>query len=96
MQNNPKIVAVLKINILDSPIKGIIYLVAHKNHFAGICLCRGHKSPVFDANTESESYHQCREWFMSNYDGFVQVNKLSGDEELEEIKRFESLKSYFN
>ena len=29
---------------------------------------------------------------MSNYDGFVQVNKLTGDEEQQEIKRFDDLK----
>ena len=96
MQNNPTIIAVLKINILDSPIKGTIYLLNYKERFAGICICRGHKSPVFETDSDTDAYHQCREWFMANYDGFVQVNKLSGDEEQQEIKRFEDLKSCFN
>ena len=96
MQKDPTIIAVLRINILDSPIKGIIYLLNYKEGNAGICFCRGHKSPIFEAETDTDAYHQCREWFMSNYDGFVQVNKLTGDEEQQEIKRFEDLKSCFN
>ena len=96
MSNNLTILAVLRINILDSPIKGVIYLVNYKTGKAALCSCRGHQSPVFEAQEEAEAYHQCREWFMNNYDGFIQVNKLEGDEEQQEIKRFETFKSCFD
>ena len=96
MSNSPKVLAVLKINILDSPIKGVIYLLDYKGNKAGLCSCRGHQSPVFETETDTEAYHQCREWFMNNYDGFVQVNKLDGDEELQEIEKFQMLKSCFH
>ena len=92
----PKILAILRIGILDSPIKGIIYLVDLHGQKAGLCTCRGHRSPVFKTEEEAAAYHECREWFMNNYDGFVQVAKLEGKEEAEEMRRFQDLKSSFN
>ena len=95
MTAEPKILAILRIGILDSPIKGIIYLVDFAGSKSGLCTCRGHQSPVFQAEEETEVYHKCRDWFMNNYDGFVQVSKLEGPEELEEIKNFENVKKSF-
>ncbi|MCM8537831.1 MAG: hypothetical protein NE334_17955 [Lentisphaeraceae bacterium] len=90
MTSAPTILAVLRINILDSPIKGVIYVVNHNGQISGLCTCRGHQSPVFQADNDTDAYHQCREWFMANYDGFIQVNKLEGDEEIQEIKKFKN------
>ena len=95
MTADPKILAILRIGILDSPIRGTIYLVDLKDNKAGLCCCRGDKSPVFKADDETQAYHDCRDWFMNNYDGFVQVAKLEGAEEAEELKKFQSLKSSF-
>lgn len=88
MTVEPKILAILRIGILDSPIKGLIYLVDTSGEKAGLCYCQGLHSPVFQAQDEAEAYHSCRDWFMNNYDGFVQVSKLEGDEEKVEIKNF--------
>ena len=71
-------------------------MLSYKNSKASLCSCRGHQSPVFEADEETEAYHLSREWFMNNYDGFVQVKKLDGDEETQEIKRFKDLLSCFN
>ena len=96
MTADPKILAILRIGILDSPIKGIIYLVDIKGRKAGLCCCRGDQSPVFTASDETQAYHDCRDWFMNNYDGFVQVTKLEGAEEVEEMKKFQNFKSSFS
>lgn len=96
MTSEPKILAILRIGILDSPIKGIIYLADFKGNKVGLCTCRGHQSPTFSASDETSVYHECREWFMNNYDGFVQVSKLEGREEQEELKRFHTLKGSFS
>lgn len=96
MTVEPKILAILRIGILDSPIKGIIYLVDIAGSKAGLCHCQGLKSPVFKADNEANAYHDCRDWFMNNYDGFVQVSKLEGKEEVDEIKNFQqSIKGNF-
>ena len=95
MSNEPQIQAVLKIGILDSSIKGIIYLVNFKNKKASLCHCRGLSSPVFIAEDQTDAYHQSRDWFMNNFDGFVQVAKLEGQEEIIEKKNFDEFKSAF-
>ncbi len=95
MSNEPQIQAVLKIGILDSSIKGIIYLVDFKNKKASLCHCRGLSSPVFIAEDETDAYHQSRDWFMNNFDGFVQVAKLEGQEETLEMKNFDEFKDAF-
>lgn len=96
MTAEPKVLAILRIGILDSPIKGIIYLVDIGGQKSGLCLCQGLKSPVFKGVDETAAYHDCRDWFMNNYDGFVQVSKLEGKEEVDEIKNFqESVKASF-
>ena len=95
MSNDPQIQAVLRIAILDSSIKGVIYLVNFKNKKASLCHCRGLSSPVFITEDDTEAYHQSRDWFMNNFDGFVQVAKLEGHEETTEMKNFEEFKSAF-
>lgn len=90
MSNTPKILAVLRISILDTPIRGAIYLFDYKGQKSSLCHCRGSQSPLFTAAEETEVYHLSRDWFMNNYDGFVQVNKLEGQEELDEKGKFDN------
>jgi hypothetical protein len=95
MPTIPKIIAILKINILDSPIKGIIYLVDLNGSKAALCHCRGHQSPVFTGSDETQVFQDSKEWFMNNYDGFIQVNKLEGAEESEQISKFKDFIQFF-
>ena len=95
MEKQPNITAVLSIRIADTPLKGLIYILDHKNQKAAVCTCRGKNSEVFYSEEESEAYHSCRDWFMDNFDGFVQVSKLEGDEEFRAKRDFEDLKSLF-
>jgi hypothetical protein len=91
MSVKPNILAVLRISILDSPINGAVYLFDYQGKKTSICHCRGATSPLFTAEDEAGAYHQSRDWFMNNFDGFVQVNKLEGQEEVEEKSKFESI-----
>lgn len=96
MTVEPKILAILRIGILDSHIKGVIYLVDINGKKASLCHCQGLQSPVFQAQDEATAYNNSRDWFMNNYDGFVQVAKLEGDEEKLEINNFQkSIKECF-
>lgn len=95
MKSKPLINAVLSIGIADSPLKGVIYILEHNDQKAAICECRGSHSEIYYADEEPVVYHQCRDWFMDNYDGFVQVRKLEGEEENQAIDDFEELKNLF-
>ena len=88
LKNNPLIVAVISIRIADSPVKGLIYIIEHNSKKGGFCTCRGQNSEVFYSSEEPEIYHSCKDWFMDNFDGFVQTKKLEGDDELQAIKDF--------
>ena len=96
MSKEPFILAVLRISILDTPIKGVIYIVDFNDKKASLCYCRGLQSPIFQADDETEAYHKSRDWFMNNYDGFVQVSRLEGQEEIEEKKRFNDFRDAFS
>jgi hypothetical protein len=95
MAQVPEILAVLRISIIDSPTRGVIYLAKINQKTFSLCTCRGKLSPVFIGIDESSVYHLAREWFMEQFDGFVKVVKLEEDEEREELKKFYQLKVEF-
>ncbi len=95
MAQVPEILAVLRISIIDSPTRGVIYIFKKNQKYFSICTCRGKVSLIFNGIDESTVYHLARDWFMEQYDGFVKVVKLEDDEEREELKKFHQLKVEF-
>ena len=75
MNNIPQIAVSLTISIMDTPIKGTIFLLLWKGENASICICRGKISPLYTGGDETSLYQDCREWFMENFDGFVKIKK---------------------
>ena len=87
--------AILKIEIVDKPIQGYIYLLNWQGQKAAVCFCRDKYSSVCVGEEEEKLYFSCREWFMEQFDGFVKVEKLVGDEENKGRAKFKEIAHLF-
>ena len=92
MSNSPEIAVSLTISVMDTPIKGTIFLLTWKGDKASICHCRGKISPVFTGGDETSLYQDCREWFMDHFDGFVKVAKNDDADAEKACRLFDDIK----
>ena len=92
MNNEPQIAVSLTISIMDTLIKGTVFLLSWKGEKAALCSCRGKTSNLFTDGDETSLYQDCREWFMEHFDGFVKITKNEGQEEKKAKQFFEEIK----
>ena len=96
MNNAPQVAVSLTISILDSPIKGTIFLLNWKGEKASFCTCRGLVSPLFTDGDETSLNHDCREWFLEQFDGFVNIKKNEGPEAEKALQLFSIIKQKYS
>ena len=82
---------ILEISILDSAIKGNIYLGEYEKKIYSLCTVRSEQSPLFIKEEEHEAYHAAREWFTEQFDGFVHTEALGYTDSSPEVKEFRKI-----